>query len=205
MPSHTTQLTAPAGRASLETFRAPGPSDDVVTLLRRQHAAIRAGFRRALPPGPDRATRFAELRRMLALHEAAEEAHVHPVARKVAPYGKKVVKSRLAEEKSAKKLLKKLGKLDVHSEKFTAGLVELRDAVLDHARHEEREEFPALKQLVKGPRLRMLAAESKVTQAIAPTRPHPRVNSQLANKAAAPLAGPADRGRDLLGRLFGRH
>ena len=36
---------------------------------------------------------------------------------------------------------------------------------------------------------------------VAPTRPHPKVNGELANKLAAPLFGPADRLRDLASRL----
>lgn len=171
---------------------------DVVYLLERQHAAIRRGFRRALRPGPQRAERFAELRRMLAVHEAAEEAHVHPVARKLAPHGKDLIKSRLREEQAAKRLLRDLDRAGPDAPGFTAQLIRLQRAVLEHARREEREEFPALRAMVGRPRRLMLSAEAKVTQAIAPTRPHPQVNSQLLNKLLTPIAGPLDRMRDLL-------
>jgi hemerythrin superfamily protein len=193
-------------RVSMTGFRTAttGGSDDVVQLLERQHAAIRRGFRRALRPGPGRAERFAELRRMLATHETAEEAHVHPIARKVAPRGKALVKSRLKEERSAKRLLRQLDRMGPDADGFPAKLRELQTAVLEHARHEEREEFPVLRAAARRPRLKMLAAEAKATEAIAPTRPHPLVNSQLLNKAAAPLVGPLDRARDLAARLAGK-
>lgn len=177
---------------------------DVVDLLTRQHREIRRGFRRSLLPGPHRDRAFAELRRLLAVHEAAEEAHVHPVARKAFSGGRAMVSSRLKEEKAAKRLLREAERTGPHTFGFARKLWRLRRSVETHARREEREEFPALLRAVTGPRRRMLGLESRLTQALAPTHPHPRVNSQLANKLAAPLAGPLDRGRDALRRLAAR-
>lgn len=176
-------------------------SSDVVDMLEKQHVAIRRGFRRAALPGPGRRKAFEALVRLLAVHEAAEEAHVHPKARHKVPGGKAVVKSRLMEEKQAKKMLVTLEKLGPDNPSFGHKLRELRGAVLAHAAREEREEFAALRRSVSSPRRRTLALESKLTQAIAPTHPHPWVNSQLANKLAAPIAGPLDRGRDVVRRL----
>jgi hemerythrin superfamily protein len=192
-------------RVSMSGFgRAARADGDVVEMLERQHAAIRRGFRRALRPGPGRAERFAELRRMLATHEAAEESHVHPVAKKVAPRGKALVRSRLREERTAKRLLRDLDRMGPDAAGFTPKLRELQHAVLAHARREEREEFPVLRAVRSRARLKMLAAEAKATQAIAPTHPHPLVNNQLLNKATAPLAGPLDRARDVVARAAGR-
>lgn len=177
---------------------------DVVGLLEHQHQAIRRGFRKAALPGPGRRRAFESLVRLLAVHEAAEEAHVHPKARHKVPGGKAVVKSRLLEEKQAKKMLVALEKLGPDNPSFRRKLRELRRAVLAHAAREEREEFAALRQTVSRPRRRALALESRLTQAVAPTRPHPWVNSQLANKLATPIAGPLDRGRDALRGLLRR-
>jgi hypothetical protein len=44
----------------------------------------------------------------------------------------------------------------------------------------------------------MLGVESLLAKFIAPTRPHPRVNSQWANKLVMPVLGPFDRSRDLV-------
>lgn len=181
-----------------------GQSPDVVDLLKRQHRQIRRLFRQAALPGPARKDAFDELRRMLAVHEAAEEAHVHPVTKKVVKGGKKLVSARLEEEKSAKKLLRQLEKTGTDTKGYLPLLMKLRAAVLAHAKLEEREEFPLLRKAVTDVRRRSLRLESKLTQALAPTHPHPMVNTQLANKMAAPLAGPLDRSRDVLHRLIRR-
>lgn len=179
-------------------------SPDVVALLEAQHRAIKKGFVRALVPGPGRQRRFDELRSLLAVHEAAEEAHVHPAARKLNGQVAKGIAKRLAEERSAKQLLRDLEGTGVHAPAFTMKLARLGAAVVRHARQEEREEFAALRREVSPLRRRMLGAESMMTQMLAPTRPHPKVNSQLANKLSAPLIGPLDRARDLVGHRLSR-
>jgi hypothetical protein len=75
--------------------------------------------------------------------------------------------------------------------------------VLAHAAREEREEFPALRKL-SGGRRRLLGLEVRLAQAVAPTRPHPRLNSELANKVAMPVLGPVDRCRDIVRDLARR-
>ncbi len=177
---------------------------DVVDLLKTQHTQIRRQFRKAMLPGPMRARAFAELRRLLAVHEAAEESHVHPVAKRAAKGGKRLIGARLAEEEQAKKLLKELDRIGPDGRGYLPMLRRLRAAVLAHAEHEEKEEFPVLLEAITGARRRSLGAESTLTQAVAPTHPHPAVNTQLANKLAAPIAGPLDRGRDLVMGLIRR-
>ena len=175
-------------------------SNDVVDILKSQHAEIRSAFRRASMPGPGRSRAFHQLVKLLAIHEAGEEAHVHPVTRKLAAAGKAVARARRTEEKEAKKLLTELTKIGPNGRGYGATLRELRKAVLAHAAREEREEFPALVREVSGPRRWMLGLEVRLTQAVAPTRPHPAVNNELANKLATPVFGPLDRARDLFSR-----
>jgi hypothetical protein len=179
-------------------------SNDVVDLLTGQHAQIRRAFRRAALPGRARRSAFYQLVRLLAVHEAAEEAHVHPVARHAAAAGKEVTSARRAEERQAKKLLTDLWKIGPDGDGYLRALRSLRRAVLAHVAHEEREEFPALLRHVSPLRRQMLGLEVRITQAVAPTRPHPAVSNELANKLAAPVFGPLDRGRDLLLRATSR-
>lgn len=177
---------------------------DVVSLLKGQHRQIKRAFAGALVPGPGRQRRFDHLRSLLAVHEAAEEAHVHPVARKLTGDGVRMIRSRTAEERSAKQLLRDLERGGVQARGFSVKLMKLAVSVVQHARREEREEFATLSRRVSTPRRRMLGAESLVTQLLAPTRPHPRVNGQLTNKLATPVMGPVDRTRDLVGTLLRR-
>ena len=115
---------------------------DVVDFLVSQHEQIKSLFAETLSAsGKEREKAFVQLRRLLAVHETAEEEIVHPRAKRKLANGPAVVGKRLEEEHEAKTVLQKLEKLDVKSEEFTGQLTELRDAVLDHAEHEEKDEF----------------------------------------------------------------
>jgi hypothetical protein len=172
---------------------------DVTTVLRDQHAEIRRAFRQAALPGPGRPDAFRRLVRMLAVHEAAEEAHVHPTtARHLGRAA--TAAARVGEEEQAKFLLARLWETGPRGAGYLRGLWTLRKAVLAHAAREEREEFPALDRLGEA-RRQMLGIEVWLAKVLAPTRPHPNVNGELANKLAMPVFGPADRVKDAVQRL----
>lgn len=171
---------------------------DVTAILRNQHAGIRRAFLRAALPGPRRAREFRRLVRMLAQHEAAEEAHVHPAVRN-AGRGH-IAAARVSEEARAKRSLARLRETGPHTAGYLPRLGLLAWQVIRHSASEERGEFPVLRDL--GPvRAAILAAEICLARELAPTRPHPRVNGELANKLAMPVLGPADRLRDVLTRM----
>ena len=171
---------------------------DVTTVLREQHAGIRRAFVRAALPGPGRAGEFRRLVRLLAVHEAAEEAHIHPTVRRAG--GGQAAAARVGEEERAKRLLARLWAGGPDGRGYLLLLARLGWQVLRHAAREEREEFPVLERLGRA-RRRVLAAEVYLAKELAPTRPHPRVNGELANKLAMPVFGPADRIRDVAARL----
>lgn len=177
---------------------------DVTTVLRDQHAGIRRGFVRAALPGPRRAGEFRRLVRLLAQHEAAEEAHVHPAVRNAGRGS--IAAARVTEEAQAKQALSRLWEAGPHGRGYLARLGLLAWHVTRHAASEERGEFPVLRGL--GPvRRGVLAAEIYLARELAPTRPHPRVNGELANKLAMPVLGPVDRFRDAItqvSRFMGR-
>jgi hypothetical protein len=170
---------------------------DLTAVLRDQHRQIRRAFAQAARPGRGRRKAFHHLVQLLATHEAAEEAHVHPTARRAGRQA--VAAARVGEEKQVKELLARLYRMGPARNGYLRGLWSLRRAVLAHAAREEREEFPALDRLGQG-RRRMLGLEVRLAKELAPTRPHPRVNGELANRLAMPVLGPADRCRDLIRR-----
>lgn len=171
---------------------------DVTTVLKNQHAEISRALVRAARPGPRRAGEFRRLVRMLAQHEAAEEAHVHPTTRRIGR--RATAAARVGEEERAKQLLARLWEIGPHGAGYLRCLAALGREVLRHAAREEREEFPALERL--GPARRwLLVVEIRLARELAPTRPHPKVNGELANKLAMPVLGPADRLLDLARRL----
>jgi hemerythrin superfamily protein len=177
----------------------PGPADDVVDLLLVQHARIEELFLLvAGGRGDVRREAFDELVRMLAVHETAEEELIHPLVRGLPGSGDDLVEDRLAEERAAKEILTTLIEGGVDADGFETGLLLLRKAVLEHARHEERYEFPRLRQHVPAERRQTLATAFASAEKVAPTRPHPGAQSATANVAAGPVLAIVDRVRDAI-------
>jgi hypothetical protein len=177
--------------------------DDVVTLLHAQHDRIRRLFAQVDGvSGASRQELFDELRALLAVHETAEELIVHPQARH-GEDGEAVVARRLQEEHDAKQLLSRLDGMKVSDAGFDAAFTALRTAVLDHAEREELEEFPLLLQ-TGDPKLRARMARAvRAAEAMAPTHPHPGVESMTANLVVGPLASLVDRTRDAVRAVLG--
>jgi hypothetical protein len=183
-------------------MRNTGPAD-VISVLKAQHAEIRRAFIRAAMPGPEQPAAFRRLVRLLAVHEAAEEAHVHPTVRHISSAAQAAT-ARLEEERRAKRLLVTLNRIGPDGEGYLRTLRALRRAVLSHAAREERSEFPALATLSRARRW-VLGQEVRLASYLAPTRPHPHVGGMLANRIAVPVFGPVDRCRDLADRWLPRN
>ena len=182
-----------------DTALPTGADVDVVDLLLTQHARIEEQFLLVIgAAGPARQQAFDDLVRLLAVHETAEEEVVHPLSRTIADGADGIVDDRLQEERQAKEMLTALIDADVDSDGFETSLLLLRNAVLTHARHEERYEFPQLRAKVPADRLRGLADVVRAAEAAAPTRPHPGVESATANLVAGPALAAADRARDFV-------
>ncbi|MEW2146312.1 hemerythrin domain-containing protein [Micromonospora vinacea] len=181
-----------------DTPATPGPEEDVVDLLLAQHAQIEQLFLLVIGgTGDTRRGAFDDLVKLLAAHETAEEEIVHPLARTLpGGGGDAMVDDRLDEERQAKETLQTLIEGGVDADGFDTGIVLLRDAVLVHARHEERYEFPHLRQHVPVDRLRSLATAVRAAEASAPTRPHPSAQSAKGNLATGPVLAVIDRVRD---------
>jgi hemerythrin superfamily protein len=172
---------------------------DVVDLLLVQHARIEELFTLAAGSREDaKREAFDDLVRMLAVHETAEEEVVHPLSRGLVDGGDAMVDDRLAEERQAKEMLAALVEAGPDGDGFDDALLLLRDAVLTHARYEERYEFPQLRAKVPAERLRTLATAVRAAEAVAPTRPHPGAESATANLATGPALAVADRALDLV-------
>lgn len=172
---------------------------DVVTFLEEQHDQIKAAFEQVqTSTGEHRKNLFVALRRLLAVHETAEEEIVHPAARRALPNGDVIVDARLREENEAKKVLAALEDLDVDSAEFEQNLALLRSSVLAHARAEEENEFERLADVLDTDRLEKMRKAVNFAESVAPTRPHPGVESRAANMLAGPFAMMLDRARDAI-------
>ncbi|MFJ9809006.1 hemerythrin domain-containing protein [Streptomyces sp. NPDC101158] len=178
--------------------------DDVVALLMRQHGDIRNLFDEVeAAAGEQRREAFRRLVRLLAVHETAEEEVVHPFARRALPAGDRVVEDRLAEEKSAKESLVTLDDLDTDDPTFMLRFMKLRKDVQEHARAEERYEFIHIRRSVDSSRLAAMAKAFKAAEALAPTQPHPGVESATANIALGAVLALVDRTRHAVQKAMG--
>jgi hemerythrin superfamily protein len=172
---------------------------DVVAFLKGQHQEIKALFNQVdATEGDEREEAFYTLRRLLAVHETAEEEIVHPTARRALPNGEAVVSARLREENEAKKTLAELEKLDLDSEEFDTQFATFTASVIAHAESEELEEFARLADQVDQSKLEGMRKAVKLAESIAPTRPHAGVESSIGNVLAGPFASMLDRARDAL-------
>ncbi|MBT2414545.1 hemerythrin domain-containing protein [Streptomyces sp. ISL-12] len=179
--------------------------DDVVALLMRQHGDIRNLFDEVEAcTGEERRDAFRRLVRLLAVHETAEEEVIHPFARRAFDGGEEVVADRLAEEKAAKETLAALDDMDTDDPKFLSRLMRLRTDVQEHARAEERYEFTHIRRSTDAASLAAMARAIKAAEAMAPTRPHPGVESGAKNMALGPVAALMDRTKDAARRAMGK-
>jgi hemerythrin superfamily protein len=179
--------------------------DEVVAFLKAQHNLIEDMFDEVLHASDPHAREkpFATLRQLLAVHETAEEMVVHPRVRREADTGDAVVDARLKEEHDAKELLSKIEKIDITSQQFIDELTKLREAVLDHAEHEESDEFPTLERELDADDLKRMTLAVRAAEAIAPTHPHAGVESVKLNLTVGPFASMLDRARDLIKHAIG--
>lgn len=174
-------------------------AEDVVTFLRGQHEQIREMFAEVrASAGAAREEKFVALRRLLAVHETAEEQVVHPRARKDLADGERIVGERLEEEREAKVMLARIEGMDITSAQFDEMLHALERSVLAHADAEERDEFSTLANIVDDDQLAKMRKAVEMSERMAPTRPHPGVESPTANMLVGPFASMLDRARDAL-------
>ncbi len=92
----------------------------------------------------DRVAAFDELRRTLALHEAAEQETIHPLLHALGEDHGDVGRERVEEEQEASTLVARLESLLVTSFEFGVQLGLLEEAITFHATAEEQRELPRL-------------------------------------------------------------
>lgn len=178
---------------------------DVIELLLRQHSLIRDMFDEVEKThGEQRREAFSRLVRMLAVHETAEEEIVHPYARRKIDEGDAIVDDRLHEEHEAKEMLQRMDQMDPNNPHFMRELEMLRAAVFAHARAEERYEFVKLRAKTSEAERRALAVGVKAAEAMAPTHPHPGVESATKNILLGPSVAIMDRARDVIRKAMGK-
>lgn len=116
--------------------------EDVIDLLLSHHDQIKQMFSElGRLRGEHRQEIWAQLCRLLVIHESIEQQLVHPLAQRRLPDGDEVIAARLDEEQRATQELAELWDMGIDDPRFAERLAVLRDDVTEHAELEEAEEF----------------------------------------------------------------
>jgi hypothetical protein len=176
----------------------PGNEGDIVELLLRQHGALRRLCAEIASAAPDaKEVPFRSLVRLMAVHEAVEEEIGHPyVKRRVGASAD--VGGLLEEEREVKKMLVALDALGPAGPGFDVLFDHFRSNLSAHASKEEQGEFAGLREKTGPTERRAMAAAVRVASALAPTHPHPGLESGARSVLVGTPLAMIDRARDLL-------
>jgi len=151
------------------TVSVDGIDLEAVDFLLNQHAQIRAGLREvASAHGPAKAAAFADLRRLITVHETAEQEVLHPRMKEFTD-----VNSLLGQERHGTELLAELDQLDPSSDEFDSRFTRLAVEIIAHADHEELEEFPLVRRHLDTDERQRMGHALRVAEASAPRHPQP--------------------------------
>lgn len=116
--------------------------DELVDFLTEQHDQLKSLLPKVLAEsGSARKELWRQVRQTLAVHEALEQETVHPAAAQLTDDADS---PRMEEETEAEEAITELESKGIDSEEFAEGYDELQEDVVDHAEHEESEEFNQL-------------------------------------------------------------
>ena len=132
-------------------------------------------------------------------HEAIEEQHFWPLVRRRVQDGSRLADEGVSQEQDVKRLLDLLERPDQDPDLLRQVIAASRA----HIDFEETRVWPGVRLALSEQELGDLGAQLEQAKRLAPTRPHPHLPcTPEVLKVAAPIAGAADRIRDVLG---GRH
>jgi hypothetical protein len=142
---------------------------DLITMLTDHHVQLRGLLNEiAATSSDDRRAAFAQLQRLLAVHEVAELILVHPESRRALVDGERVVAARLREEELTRVEMGTLGMLDPDAPEFEAIFDDFKKSLEKHMELEEREEFPQLREILPPAQMRRLQARVQQAERVAP-------------------------------------
>jgi len=172
-------------------------------VLETQHEKVKKLLTEvATSHGEAREANFCELRRMIAVHETAEEEIIYPALRSTGEEGKQVAEARTSEEAEGTKVLARLENMGPASAEFSELFGQFQTAVLEHAEAEETQVIPILQRTQKPASLQKMAKAFEVAEKAAPTHPHPHAGTGAAsNIIAGPAVAIMDHVRDALHKV----
>jgi hypothetical protein len=179
----------------------------VIALIKADHASVIRLFRRykALSPRSFKRRRDVadRLIKDLAVHAAAEEQVLYPVARKSVPGGEQLVEEALGEHRSLKEALAALDKRAPEDEAFDPLMKAIEKEVRRHVKEEEGTGgvlSQLRKHVLRDQLMRMAQLTRQAKQAV-PTRPHPNApDTPPGNAVVGVVTAMLDKAKDKLAR-----
>ena len=176
---------------------------DAITLLKNDHKAVEALFKRFEKAGDNA---FVEKRAVvdkiieeLSIHAAVEEQLFYPVTRATVPEVEDVVLESLEEHHIVKWVLSELDSMSPEDERFDAKVTVLIENVRHHVKEEEDEYFPKVREELGRNALGDLGDAMAASKKVAPTHPHPRSpDTPPGNLLVGTAAGVVDRVGDTM-------
>jgi hemerythrin-like domain-containing protein len=177
-----------------------------LAMLYQEHRSLLssvAAVRATDPEKPHDAKELhAEVQRIItesSKHEVAEETHLWPLVRSRLPDGESLASQACDEELDMKRILRALDTRKPGDIDFDELLSSFEAGLKHHVDFEESRVWPLLDASLTDREAAVLADELTLSEASAPTRPHP---SELADPAKHPVlskaAGLVDRGVDAI-------
>ncbi len=164
---------------SEQAWAPPEHGPDVTELLVAEHRSLIGDLEqvRAMRPAKARRAAFEKVAARLAAHEAAEVVALHPVLIQL-PGGRELRDEAADEERQAAHEVQRiLRKMFWRPGAYSVGsrLTALQESLSRHAEFEEREILPLLASCESEHKRQMIGAWIENAEALAPTRPHPRM------------------------------
>lgn len=172
---------------------------ELVAAVTAQHGQVTQLIARTKESeGDDRRANLAALRRLMALHEAAEQATLHPLLATLGGPESESGRERMAEEEEAANLVDRLDGFEVSSYEFIMQLQLLEEAMTFHATAEEERELPRLRDAPEADLRRAVGALATATALSAPDADWspPEHSFRALQTAAADLFAPASTQQD---------
>ncbi|MBW6392123.1 MULTISPECIES: hemerythrin domain-containing protein [Halomonadaceae] len=177
---------------------------DILTLDHREMEELLDRIQRS-PDAEQRRDLTDTLIAEVMRHSVAEEMYVYPTMEKRIPDGEEEAEHDREEHDEIVQVMKQLEDADAAEPAFMDRVHKLDELLRHHAKDEEADQFPKLRQRIPGETLVELGRKVEKAKQMAPTRPHPSApHSELFHKTVGPGVGMVDRLRDQLsGRMTG--
>jgi len=137
--------------------------DDAITMLTREHAAVKKLFaqeKEATKQNHAKAHVFEEIKAALEVHATIEEEIFYPAVKKArSEQVKDEVREGYEEHKQIKNLLTQIANITPSDETYDMKIKVLMEDVVHHVKDEEGEMFPDAKKFLSESRLMELGAE----------------------------------------------